>query len=114
METILDDVWQAHPDYSATFGKGDLPMPPSRRFAILTCMDTRPDPAEYASLSEGDTHRIHWRTLKDQAASILEDAVRIMSHPLVPADIPVCGFAYDIKCGRLLEVPAATETGRTS
>ena len=28
-------------------------MPPARRFAILTCMDARLDPAKYAGLSEG-------------------------------------------------------------
>ncbi len=33
-------------------------MPPARRFAILTCMDARLDPAKYARLAEGDAHVI--------------------------------------------------------
>jgi carbonic anhydrase len=57
---------------------------------------------------------INWLTINDQAESVLEDVARIKSHPLVPADIPVYGFIYDVKSGRLLEVPAATEAGRAS
>ena len=38
--------------------KGKLAMPPARRFAILTCMDARLDPARFAGLSEGDAHVI--------------------------------------------------------
>jgi carbonic anhydrase len=38
-----------------SFGeKANLAMPPARKFAILTCMDARLDPAKYAGLSEGD------------------------------------------------------------
>jgi carbonic anhydrase len=33
-------------------------MPPARRFAILTCMDARLDPAKFAGLAEGDAHVI--------------------------------------------------------
>ncbi len=57
---------------------------------------------------------INWLTINNQTESVLEDVVRIKSHPLVPADIPVYGFIYDVKSGRLLEVPAATEAGRAS
>jgi carbonic anhydrase len=38
--------------------KKDLGLPPARKFAILTCMDARLDPAKYAGLSEGDAHVI--------------------------------------------------------
>lgn len=55
---------------------------------------------------------INWLTIKDQAASVLEDVIRIKSHPLVPGEIPVYGYIYDVKSGRLLEVPAATEAGK--
>lgn len=192
MSIILNEVLQANLGYSAIFDKGDLPMPPGRHFAILTCMDARLDPAKYAGLSEGDAHvirnaggrasddairslvisykllgtrewfvihhtdcgmetfnndimsallskslktasvdasgwhdscegpgccegkYINWLTIKDQAESVLEDVVRIKSHPLVPADIPVYGFIYDVKSGHLIDVPAATEAGRAS
>lgn len=55
---------------------------------------------------------IDWLTIKNQAESVLEDVVRIKSHPLVPGEIPVYGYIYDVKTGGLLEVPEATEAGR--
>ncbi|HIL41408.1 MAG TPA: carbonic anhydrase, partial [Methylococcales bacterium] len=49
MSNILNDVLTANRDYVEDFGdKGELPMPPGRNFAILTCMDARLDPAKYA------------------------------------------------------------------
>lgn len=59
MSKVLEQVLAANADYAAEFGnKGDLPMPPGRHFAILTCMDARLDPAKYAGLAEGDAHVI--------------------------------------------------------
>jgi len=132
-------------------------MPPGRRFAILTCMDARLDPAKCAGLAEGDAHvirtaggrarddvmrklprsslktasvdasgghdtgggggspegeHISWLTIPNQEQSVLEDVQRIRNHPLVPADIPLYGYIYDVKSGKLIEVPAATEAGR--
>ena len=53
------EVMAANAKYAAEFGdKGKLGLPPARRFAILTCMDARLDPAKYAGLSEGDAHVI--------------------------------------------------------
>lgn len=36
---------------------------------------------------------------------------RIRNHPLVPADIPVYGYVYDVRSGRLIEVAEATAVG---
>src|SRR5712671_3449841 len=59
MTKILDEVLAANAKYAENFGdKGSLPLPPSRHFAILTCMDARLDPAKYAGLAEGDAHVI--------------------------------------------------------
>ena len=59
MSQILSDVLKANAKYSAEFGdKGKLAVPPARRFAVLTCMDARLDPAKYAGLAEGDAHVI--------------------------------------------------------
>jgi carbonic anhydrase len=55
---------------------------------------------------------VDWLTIKDQAESVLEDVTRIKSHPLVPLEIPVYGYIYDVKSGRLLEVPEATAAGQ--
>jgi carbonic anhydrase len=59
MSKILNEVLAANAKYAENFGdKGSLPLPPSRHFAILTCMDARLDPAKYAGLAEGDAHVI--------------------------------------------------------
>jgi carbonic anhydrase len=44
--------------------------------------------------------------------SVVADVQRIRSHPLVPSSIPIHGFIYDVKTGRLVEVPAATKIGK--
>jgi carbonic anhydrase len=191
MSQILDEVLAANAQYAAAFGdKGQLPTPPGRRFAILTCMDARLDPAKFAGLAEGDAHVIRnaggrasddairslvisykllgtrewfvihhtecgmltfsdevmrnllarsletaavdasgwhdvgqgpgseagnyiaWLTIKDLAASVAEDVLRIRTHPLVPRSIPIYGYIYDVKSGRLIEVPDAVQSGK--
>ena len=186
MSKILSEVLQANANYSANFGeKGKLALPPARRFAILTCMDARLDPAKFAGLSEGDAHvirnaggrasddairslvisykllgtqeffvihhtncgmefftndvmrdllnssletaeltpsgfrdvgkgpgsrageYIEWLAIKNQKQSVLDDVARIRNHPLVPNSIPVHGYLYDVRSGKLLEVEAA-------
>jgi carbonic anhydrase len=55
---------------------------------------------------------IDWLTIADQTASVVHDVRRIRSHPLVPARIPIYGYVYDVRSGRLVEVPEATAAGR--
>jgi carbonic anhydrase len=57
---------------------------------------------------------IDWLTIEDQNASVLEDVRRIRNHPLVPTRIPIYGFIYDVKSGRLIEVPEAIAAGRAA
>lgn len=57
-------------------------------------------------------HFVKWHTIKDQAASVLQDVRYIREYPLVPATIPIYGYIYDVRSGRLLEVPEATRAGR--
>jgi carbonic anhydrase len=42
---------------------------------------------------------------------VTEDVARIKNSPLVPKSIPVYGYIYDVKTGRLVEVPTATAAG---
>lgn len=50
---------------------------------------------------------IEWLTIRDQQQSVRDDVQRIREHPLVPENIAVYGYVYDVKSGRLLEVPEA-------
>lgn len=191
MSKVLEEVLSANNAYADNFGeKSKLALPPARRFAILTCMDARLDPAKYAGLAEGDAHVIRnaggrasddairslvisykllgtrewfvihhsecgmalftdevirgllasslktasiddtgwhdseegpgstegtyidWLAFKDETSSVVEDVQRIRNHPLVPRDIPIYGFVYDVRSGRLIAVPEANELGK--
>ena len=57
---------------------------------------------------------IDFLTIDDQTGSVIDDVRRIRSHPLVPSRIPVRGFVYDVRTGRLIEVPEATAVGRAA
>ena len=59
-------------------------------------------------------HYINWLTFSDNAKSVVEDVTRIRQHPLVPNDIPIYGYIYDVKSGKLVEVPEATTAGKAS
>jgi carbonic anhydrase len=50
---------------------------------------------------------IEWLTIRDQHQSVRDDVQRIREHPLVPNKIAIYGYIYDVKSGRLLEVPEA-------
>ncbi len=56
---------------------------------------------------------IDWLAIKDQVGSVITDVQRIRQHPLVPPDITIYGYIYDVTTGRLVEVPAATEAGKS-
>ena len=62
--------------------------------------------------TEGDY--IDWLPFSDNAKSVIADVQRIRSHPLVPGRIPVYGYIYDVKTGKLVEVPEATAIGRAA
>jgi carbonic anhydrase len=55
---------------------------------------------------------IDWLTIGNQVESVVADVQRIRKHPLVPSDVPIYGFIYDVKTGRLMEVPEATKIGK--
>jgi carbonic anhydrase len=67
------------------------------------------DVGDSAGHDEGK--HISWLTIADQNASVVEDVTRIRRHPLVPGRIPIHGFIYDVRSGRLVEVPGAAEAG---
>ncbi|CAB4915598.1 unannotated protein [freshwater metagenome] len=54
---------------------------------------------------------IDWLTIADRNASVVEDVERIRRHPLVPKNIPIYGYVYEVETGKLLEIPAATVAG---
>src|SRR3954469_19777274 len=72
MSRIREEVLSANKDYASTFEqKSKLSIPPTRQFAILTCMDARLDPAKFAGLSEGDAH-----VIRNAGGRASDDAIR--------------------------------------
>ena len=57
---------------------------------------------------------IEWLTIPDQKQAVVDDVTRIRTHPLVPRSIPIYGYVYDVKSGKLIEVDAATKAGKAS
>src|SRR5437868_928642 len=81
MTKSLDEVLAANAKYAENFGdRGNLPLPPSRHFAILTCMDARLDPAKYAGLAEGDAH-----VIRNAGGRASDDSIRslVISYKLL-------------------------------
>jgi carbonic anhydrase len=70
----------ANEQYAATFAKGALPMPPGRRFAVVTCMDARLDPAKFLCLDEGDAH-----VIRNAGGLVNDETIRslVISHHLL-------------------------------
>jgi carbonic anhydrase len=78
--SVTDEVKQANERYAKGFSKGDLPMPPGRKFAVVTCMDARLDPAKFLGLEEGDAH-----VIRNAGGLATDDALRSLaiSHHLL-------------------------------
>jgi len=77
---VLEEVQSANEEYASEFAKGQLPMPPGRKFAVVTCMDARLDPAKFLGLEEGDAH-----VIRNAGGIVTDDALRslVISHNLL-------------------------------
>src|SRR5919206_3204724 len=75
-----DQLLAANEAYASGFAKGDLPTPPARRLAVVTCMDARLDPAKFLGLDEGDAH-----VIRNAGGLVTDDAIRSLaiSHHLL-------------------------------
>jgi carbonic anhydrase len=161
--SVSDELLQANKAYARTFDRGELPMPPARRLAVVTCMDARIIPSRQLGLEEGDAHVIrnaggrardalrslvisqrllgtneiavihhtdcgmltftnqdlHAKVKQDLGAdasaidflpfsdveeSVREDVAFLLSSPLIPGNVIIRGFVYDVRTGKLNEV----------
>jgi carbonic anhydrase len=72
--TQTDQLLENAAEYAAGFDKGDLPLPPARKVAVLACMDARLDPARVLGLEEGDAH-----VIRNAGGVVDEDAIRSLA-----------------------------------
>ncbi|GJN78555.1 hypothetical protein PLIIFM63780_002049 [Purpureocillium lilacinum] len=160
--SVAAEFEAANQKYAASFAKGDLPLPPGRKVAVVACMDARLDPAKVLGLEEGDAHVIRnagGRTIEalrsiiisqqllgtreiaivhhtdcgmltfsdedlrskvrselaenvdhfaflpfsDLKASVQDDIQILKKSPLV-LDVPITGYIYDVKTGKIDKV----------
>jgi carbonic anhydrase len=69
-----DDLLRANSLYASYFTKGELGAAPARRFAVVTCMDARLDPAKALFLEEGDAH-----VIRNAGGLVTDDALRSLA-----------------------------------
>jgi carbonic anhydrase len=87
---------KANEAYAATFNKGDLPMPPARHVAVVTCMDARLHPARFLGLELGDAH-----VIRNAGGRASDDALRslVISQQLLGTNEVV--VIHHTDCGML-------------
>jgi carbonic anhydrase len=94
--STTDELLKNNEAYAASFDKGDLPLPPGRKIAVLACMDARLDPARVLGLEEGDAH-----VIRNAGGVVSEDAIRslaISQHLLGTEEIVIL---HHTDCGML-------------
>ena len=72
--SALRELLRANSLYASYLTKGDLPAPPARRFAVVTCIDARIDPAKALALEEGDAH-----VIRNAGGVVTDDALRSLA-----------------------------------
>ena len=72
--SATDDLLANNEQYAATFDKGDLPLPPARKVAVVACMDARLNPYGILGLQEGDAH-----VIRNAGGVITDDEIRSLA-----------------------------------
>src|SRR3984957_1653315 len=72
--STTDQLLKNAQEHAASFDKGDLPIPPSRKVAIVACMDARLNPYGILGLAEGDAHII-----RNAGGVITDDQIRSLA-----------------------------------
>ena len=72
--SVTDELLANNKVYVDSFDKGDLPMPPGRKIAVLACMDARLNPYALLGLQEGDAHII-----RNAGGVVTDDEIRSLA-----------------------------------
>ncbi|HEU0315800.1 MAG TPA: carbonic anhydrase, partial [Solirubrobacteraceae bacterium] len=72
--STTDELLQNAEVYRAAFDKGDLPLPPGRKIAVLACMDARLNPYGVLGLREGDAH-----VIRNAGGVVTDDEIRSLA-----------------------------------
>jgi len=69
-----DDLLANNAAYVDSFDKGDLPLPPATKTAVVACMDARLNVYGALGLTEGDAH-----VIRNAGGVVTDDAIRSLA-----------------------------------
>jgi carbonic anhydrase len=72
--TVTDELLHNNEAYSASFDKGELPLPPAKKLAVVACMDARLDVAAILGLEPGDAH-----VIRNAGGVVTDDEIRSLA-----------------------------------
>ena len=72
--SVTDELVRNAERYAQEFDKGELPMPPAKRVAVLACMDARLNPFALLGLAEGDAH-----VIRNAGGVVTDDEIRSLA-----------------------------------
>jgi carbonic anhydrase len=70
----IDELVDNAEEYAEHFDRGDLPLPPAKRIAVVACMDARLNPYGLLGLREGDAH-----VIRNAGGVITDDEIRSLA-----------------------------------
>src|SRR5918999_393357 len=71
---VIDELVRNNKEYAQAFDKGDLPLPPAKKLAVVACMDARLDVHKILGLEEGDAH-----VIRNAGGVITDDEIRSLT-----------------------------------
>jgi len=72
--SVTDDLVRNNDAYASSFKKGDLPLPPAKKLAVVACMDARLDVHKILGIQEGDAH-----VIRNAGGAVTDDAIRSLA-----------------------------------
>ena len=72
--SVTDELLRNAERYAAGFEKGNLPLPPARKVAVVACMDARLLPERLLGLDEGDAH-----VIRNAGGVVTDDEIRSLA-----------------------------------
>jgi carbonic anhydrase len=72
--STTDDLLHNNERFVQSFDKGDLPLPPAKKIAVVACMDARLNPYPILGLELGDAH-----VIRNAGGVITDDEIRSLA-----------------------------------
>jgi carbonic anhydrase len=72
--TVTDELLKNNAEFTRSFSKGDLPMPPGKHLAVVACMDARLNVYALLGLEEGQAH-----VIRNAGGVVTEDVIRSLA-----------------------------------